>query len=215
MNIINTLLFLLFALLAGLILIFGLIVMFCILIFSTRLTFTIGEAKMVTMFEKGATEFTQPIPATKSEVTHLKIEFDKAELIAKLAKEIAPDYCLNMKISLKNQTLAAISLKVEPKDNTWNAKANIQIKTDTLEDSELDEQRFIFTCKQLNGTCTLTSYNIQNEPSFQQLQLSDIVRVILQAFYGPLKVPSDVQHTDPRGNIKTEEVEESYQISEE
>lgn len=121
----------------------------------------------------------------------------------------------NMKISLKNQTLAAISLKVEPKDNTWNAKANIQIKTDSLEDSELDEQRFIFTCKQLNGTCTLTSYNIQNEPSFQQLQLSDIVRVILQAFYGPLKVPSDVQHTDPRGNIKTEEVKESYQISEE
>uniref|UniRef100_A0A7M4EQU9 Ubiquitin-like domain-containing protein n=1 Tax=Crocodylus porosus TaxID=8502 RepID=A0A7M4EQU9_CROPO len=76
-----------------------------------------------------------------------------------------------MKLSLKNQTLSAISLKVEPKDNTWNAKANIQIKTDTLEDSELDEQRFIFTCKQLNGTCTLISYNIQNEPSFQQLQL--------------------------------------------
>ncbi|CAM4548949.1 unnamed protein product [Lepidochelys olivacea] len=111
MNIINTLLSLLFGILAGLILVFGLIVMFCILLFSTRLTVTFGETKMVTIFEKAAvvTEFVKPSPVTKPEATHLVIEFDKAELLAKLAKEIAPNYSV---ISVKNKTWTGILVKV-------------------------------------------------------------------------------------------------------
>lgn len=52
MSILNTLLSFLFALLAGIILIFGLIVVFCILLFSIRLPLTLGETKIVTKFSK-------------------------------------------------------------------------------------------------------------------------------------------------------------------
>ncbi|KAG6926924.1 Ubiquitin [Chelydra serpentina] len=216
MNIINTLLSLLFGILAGLILVLGLIVMFCILLFSTRLTVTFGETKMVTIFEKAAmvTEFVKPSPVTKPEATHLVIEFDKAELLAKLAKEIAPSYSVNMQISVKNKTWTDISVKVDPNDNTWNAKANIQVKSDAQEDINLEEESFIFNCKQLNDSCTVTTYNIQNEPTIQSLELSDIVRAILQVFYGTLQKPSAVGSTDTSEISKSKEAE-IYQSSEE
>ncbi|XP_039397767.1 uncharacterized protein LOC120406750 isoform X2 [Mauremys reevesii] len=216
MNIINTLLSLLFGILAGLILVFGLIVMFCILLFSTRLTVTFGETKMVTIFEKAAmvTEFVKPSPVTKPEASHLVIEFDKAELLAKLAKEIAPNYSVNMQISMKNKTWTGISVKVDPNDNTWNAKANIQVKSDAQEDVNLEEEILIFNCKQLNDSCTVTTYNIQNEPTIQSLELSDVVRAILQVFYGALQMPSAVGSTDTN-EISKSKAAEIYQSSEE
>ncbi|CAM5108967.1 unnamed protein product [Eretmochelys imbricata] len=216
MNIINTLLSLLFGILAGLILVFGLIVMFCILLFSTRLTVTFGETKMVTIFEKAAvvTEFVKPSPVTKPEATHLVIEFDKAELLAKLAKEIAPNYSVNMQISVKNKTWTGILVKVDSNDNTWNAKANIQVKSDAQEDINLEEESLIFNCKQLNDSCTVTTYNIQNEPTIQSLELSDVVRAILQVFYGTLQMPSAVESTDTSEISKSKEAE-IHQSSEE
>ncbi|XP_025043250.1 uncharacterized protein LOC112546692 [Pelodiscus sinensis] len=216
MNIINTLLSLLFAFLAGLILIFGLIVMFCILLFSTRLTLTLGETKMVTVFEKAAmvTEFVKPSPVTKPETIHLVIEFDKAELLAKLAKEIAPNYSVNMQISVKNKTWTGISVKVDPNNNTWHAKTNIQIKSDAQENIELEEETIIFSCKQLNNSCTVTTYNIENEPTTQHLELSDIVRFILKMFYGTLQTPSTLVSTDANEISKSKEAE-IYQSSEE
>uniref|UniRef100_A0A674K4Y1 Ubiquitin-like domain-containing protein n=1 Tax=Terrapene triunguis TaxID=2587831 RepID=A0A674K4Y1_9SAUR len=83
-----------------------------------------------------------------------------------------------MQISMKNKTWTGISVKVDPNDNTWNAKANIQVKSDAQEDVNLEEESLIFSCKQLNDSCTVTTYNIQNEPTIQSLELSDVVIII-------------------------------------
>uniref|UniRef100_A0A8C3TCP6 Ubiquitin-like domain-containing protein n=1 Tax=Chelydra serpentina TaxID=8475 RepID=A0A8C3TCP6_CHESE len=122
-----------------------------------------------------------------------------------------------MQISVKNKTWTDISVKVDPNDNTWNAKANIQVKSDAQEDINLEEESFIFNCKQLNDSCTVTTYNIQNEPTIQSLELSDIVRAILQVFYGTLQKPSAVGSTDTSEISKSKEAEiyqSNYNIQE-
>uniref|UniRef100_A0A8C3IW22 Ubiquitin-like domain-containing protein n=2 Tax=Chrysemys picta bellii TaxID=8478 RepID=A0A8C3IW22_CHRPI len=118
-----------------------------------------------------------------------------------------------MQISMKNKTWTGISVKVDPNDNTWNAKANIQVKSDAQEDVNLEEESLIFNCKQLNDSCTVTTYNIQNEPTIQSLELSDVVRAILQVFYGTLQMPSAVGSTDTSEISKSKEAE-IYQSSE-
>ncbi|XP_065454607.1 polyubiquitin-like [Chrysemys picta bellii] len=120
---------------------------------------------------------------------------------------------VNMQISMKNKTWTGISVKVDPNDNTWNAKANIQVKSDAQEDVNLEEESLIFNCKQLNDSCTVTTYNIQNEPTIQSLELSDVVRAILQVFYGTLQMPSAVGSTDTSEISKSKEAE-IYQSSE-
>uniref|UniRef100_A0A452GY75 Ubiquitin-like domain-containing protein n=1 Tax=Gopherus agassizii TaxID=38772 RepID=A0A452GY75_9SAUR len=113
-----------------------------------------------------------------------------------------------MQISMKNKTWTGISVKVDPNDSTWNAKANIQVKSDAQEDVNLEEEILIFSCKQLNDSCTVTTYNIPNEPTIQSLELSDVVRAILQVFYGTLQMPSAV------GSIETNEISKNYNIQE-
>lgn len=87
-----------------------------------------------------------------------------------------------LKISWKKQTLTGISLKVDPKDNTWYATAKVQIRDDGLEDISLDGQSFVLTCKHLNDSCILITYSNQNGLSVQNLQLSDAVWILIQTF---------------------------------
>jgi len=94
MSILNTLLSFLFALLAGVILIFCLTVVFRILLFTLRLTLTLGETKVITKFCKAriVTEYCIYNSVSKPNATQVDTEFDKADVLAKLGKEIAPDH---------------------------------------------------------------------------------------------------------------------------
>lgn len=89
MSILNNLLSFLFDLLAGLILIFGLIAVFCILLSSIRIT--PDETKVVTKFSKAGTMIECWNLVTKSNEIQVDTEFDKADLLEKLSREIAPD----------------------------------------------------------------------------------------------------------------------------
>ncbi|XP_053111382.1 uncharacterized protein LOC128327117 isoform X2 [Hemicordylus capensis] len=172
-----------------------------------------GKAKMVTTFEQEVPdkEFMRPI--IPSESTRLIIEFDEAELLAKLAKEIVPRYGMMMQLAVKNQTWTIVSLKVHPSDSTWNA--DLYLKKDPQEVNYPDEQRYVFNCKQLSKDCSLTIHEAHKEPIVQNLQLGDVIRALLQAFHNPSPVLTKEEATEAHeDNVKTEEAE-IYQSSEE
>ena len=64
---------------------------------------------------------------------------------------------------------------MDPGDNAWHANANVQIRDNALEVISLDEQSYVLTCEQLNDSCILMTYTNQNEPTVQNLQLSNVV----------------------------------------
>lgn len=102
MSFLNTLLCFLFFLLAGFILIFGLIFIFCILHFSIRLTLTVGETKVVTKFSKAGmvTLFYFYNPSTKQNAAQVDTKFGKIDLLDRLVKEIFPDYSIVHSINI-------------------------------------------------------------------------------------------------------------------
>lgn len=102
MSFLNTLLSFLFFLLAGFILIFGLIFIFCILHFSIRLTLTVGETKVVTKFSKAGmvTLFYFYNPSTKQNAAQVDTKFGKIDLLDRLVKEIFPDYSIVHSINI-------------------------------------------------------------------------------------------------------------------
>ncbi|XP_053259348.1 uncharacterized protein LOC128421107 [Podarcis raffonei] len=211
MNILNALLSMIFALLAGLILVFCITIMACVLLFSTKLTITMGKTKMVTTFQQTAPgeEFARPI--VTSEPTVLTIEFDEAELLAKLVKEIAPNYGMIMQVAVRNQTWAIVSLNVQPSNSTWNT--DLHLKEDKAEVKGTEEHILVFICKQLSENCTLENYESQKKPVIQSLELSDVIKAFLRAFRNSYQA-SPVQETDASVDVKTEE-EEIFQSSEE
>lgn len=102
MSFLNTLLSFLFFLLAGFILILGLIFIFCILHFSIRLTLTVGETKVVTKFSKAGmvTLFYFYNPSTKQNAAQVDTKFGKIDLLDRLVKEIFPDYSIVHSINI-------------------------------------------------------------------------------------------------------------------
>lgn len=115
-----------------------------------------------------------------------------------------------LKISWKKQTLSGVSVKVDPKDNTWHANAKVQIRDDGLEDISLDEQSYVLTCKHLNDSCILITCNNQNRLSVQNLQLSDAVQILIQTFSATSQKAVDVGSTGVSENSKSKEKTEAY-----
>lgn len=77
-------------------------------------------------------------------------------------------------------------------DNVWHTSAKVQIRDDALEDTILDRQSYILTCEQLNDSCILMTYAKQNEPTVQNLLLSNVVWILLETFSGISQKADDV-----------------------
>ncbi|KAJ7418384.1 hypothetical protein BTVI_29463 [Pitangus sulphuratus] len=206
----TTLLSSMVALLPGMILIFGLIAVFCVLLFDTR---PHGGTKIVKKCNKsGKTEYYIYNVVTNPNVTQEGTEFDTADLLAKLAKEISPDSNVNsidkrkkgkiaryyyLKISPKKRILPGTSSEEDPSHNTWH----VQMKTNGLEDSSSDEESYVLTCEKVNDNCILMTYTEQNEPTVQNLQ--DILWFLLETFCGTSQKTGCVRSTNVSRNRKT------------
>ncbi|XP_027748594.1 uncharacterized protein LOC114061889 [Empidonax traillii] len=183
------------ALLPGMILIFGLIAVFCVLLFDTR---PHGGTKIVRKCNKsGKTEYYIYNVVTNPNVTQEGTEFDTADLLAKLAKEISPNSNVYLKISPKKRILPGTSSEEDPSHNTWH----VQMKTNALEDSSSDEESYVLTCEKVNDNCFLMTYTDQNEPTVQNLQ--DILWFLLETFCGTSQKTGYVRSTNVSRNRKT------------
>lgn len=111
--------------------------------------------------------------------------------------------------------MTGIPLKEDPSDNAWHVSAKVQIRDDVLEDMSLDEQSYVLTCEQLNGSCILMTYINQNELTVQNLQLSDIVQILLETFLGTPQKADDMGSIDTSKNRKTKEKPKAYPSQEE
>ncbi|KAJ7426225.1 hypothetical protein WISP_17928 [Willisornis vidua] len=180
----------LIALLPGMILIFGLIAVFCILLFNTRPAH--GETKIVRKCNKsGKTEYYIYNVVTTPNETQKDTEFDTADLLVKLAKKMSPDSNVYLQISPKKRILPAISPEVDPSNNTWH----VRMKTNAPEDSSSEEENCVLTCEKVNDNCILMTYADRNEPTVQNLQ--DVLWFLLETFCGT----SQNTDNDPYGKV--------------
>ncbi|XP_051646067.1 uncharacterized protein LOC127472215 [Manacus candei] len=190
------------ALLPVMILIFGLIAVFCVLLFDTRPAR--GGTKIVRKCNKsGKTEYYIYNVVTDPNATQEGTEFDTADLLVKLAKEIVSDSNVYLKISPKKRILPGTSSEVDPSHSTWH----VQMKTNALEDSSSDEESYVLTCEKVNDNCILMTYTEQNEPPVQNLQ--DILWFLLETFCGTSQKTDYVRSINVGRNRKTKRAAKS------